>query len=873
MTTTPDDSSEVIERPEVLATLRRYREELASGLRPNRTETLSRHPDIADDLAGCLDTLEFLEVATATRSIGTFASDWDRIELPAQFGDYRLLRIVGQGGMGAVYEAEQVSLRRQVAVKTLPFASALDDRQLQRFRNETHAIAQLRHPNIVRILSVGFERGVHYFAMEWVEGRTLASVIRDTQTATSTHLRLVVEQIVRAAHAIGHANDVGVIHRDIKPSNLMADANGDVRVMDFGLAHVGNLSRITRTGDFLGTLRYASPEQVLGGGAIVDHRTDVYSLGSTLYELITLRPAREGDDHREVLRKVASEQLIAPRKLNPLIPPDLETITLKAMATDREERYVSASEFAADLEHFLAGRSITARPPSTVVRIRRWSRRHTTALISAAVSAIMLLLGTVIVLAFSNAAIQREREQADEARQEAIKSLRTAREAVYHLLTRMGDERLAFVPQMEKMRRDMLEEALRLYETLEELREEDTALRLDVATSYGRLGRIDLKLGRIPEAERSLRKAISLMELLSTSELGEEGRVQFVYCYMHLGWLLRPQIDPTRDGVEIRRKAVAVAEQLANDFPDTIKHRLLFAETLIDLGNAFRISRPEEAEQLFIRAISLLDTIEEKFQAAGRAGNALGELRSQQRRWSDAIASYERAAEIYESLAMKSPQNWQMRERLGDSRVLLGRAFAAIGRTGDALKSFRQGIELFDKLHRDYPSFPENQDGLAMAWAGMLRFGEIGDFPAGVPELVMKLELFDERAISVVAWSFANAHEPSLRDPDRALAIARNGIEKAPQSAGCWRAMGVAQYRLGEFREAVIALEKAVALDADDAPAWMLLAGAHRRLSNHPDARRCFARALDCVGKDHPESSLFERFRLEVTMIPGPELR
>jgi serine/threonine protein kinase len=254
----------------------------------------------------------------------------------------------------------------------LPFAATMDPRQLQRFHNEARAAA-LEHPHIVPVYGVGCERAVHFYAMKFIDGRTLAELIaqqrhgdlpapptvdeaaaRSASTvppaaqATSAaprdaaYYRRAAEWGIQAAEALEHAHQQGVVHRNVKPANLMIDAQGKLWVTDFGLARSGAGSDLTMAGDMLGTLRYMSPEQALAKHGLVDHRTDVYSLGVTLYELLTLRPAIDGRDREEILRHIAFAEPRPPRALNPAIPRDLETILVKATAKEATERYGAA---------------------------------------------------------------------------------------------------------------------------------------------------------------------------------------------------------------------------------------------------------------------------------------------------------------------------------------------------------------------------------------------------------------------------------------------------------------------------------------------------------------------------------------------------
>jgi serine/threonine protein kinase len=323
--------------------LEEYRAALEAGHRPDRQVFLARHAEIAEALADCVDGLDFVHaVAPALSDIGTGrpASDADTstaIPRGTPLGDFRILREIGRGGMGVVYEAEQLSLGRRVALKVLPFAAAMDAKRLQRFKNEAQAAAHLRHQNIVPVYGVGCERGVHFYAMQYIEGQTLARVIADLrlhiadlQKNSDGHhdsptplvtqdcqpipsdpamaltppvaglptersnknpafFRTVANLAVQAAEALEHAHQLGIIHRDIKPANLLIETNAPLApsgergrgegvrlwITDFGLAHCQSQPGLTMTGDLVGTLRYMSPEQALAKRVAVDARTDV----------------------------------------------------------------------------------------------------------------------------------------------------------------------------------------------------------------------------------------------------------------------------------------------------------------------------------------------------------------------------------------------------------------------------------------------------------------------------------------------------------------------------------------------------------------------------------------------------------------------
>ncbi len=323
-------------------------------------------------------------------------------------GDFQLGREIGRGGIGVVYEARQLSLGRRVALKVLPPSSRLDPRQLRRFENEAQAAAALQHPNIVPVFAYGHECGVPYLAMRLIEGRNLAEVIRDVRERTGRGLppREVAELGRQAAEGLDYAHRHDVLHRDIKPSNFLVDADQRLWIADFGLARVRGDSDLTASGDVLGTLRYLSPEQAKGRRGAVDGRSDVYGLGATLYELLTLRPVFEGDDRAELLLRIVSEEPRFSRKLDSAIPLDLRTIVLKALAKDPAERYATAGELAGDLALFLADQPIRARPPTLVSRATRWATRHANALAGTGLFAALLLMGLVGASLWSNARLR-----------------------------------------------------------------------------------------------------------------------------------------------------------------------------------------------------------------------------------------------------------------------------------------------------------------------------------------------------------------------------------------------------------------------------------------------------------------------------------
>jgi WD40 repeat protein/serine/threonine protein kinase len=476
------------------------------GEKPTVEEYCDRHPDLADEIRAVFPALLVMEDLAPARGELTgplLTEERESVPVPRKLGEYRLLREIGHGGMGVVYEAVQESLGRRVALKVLPFHALLQPTHLERFRREARAAARLHHTNIVPVFSVGEDHGVHYFAMQYIEGQGLDVVLEDlkrlrgrrtegdrasgtaaasiaaslvtgqfaaeppaaaampeTVTATtprplapprgdvpatdpvaaappappvppvppapaagiqasfvtqaeSQYFRSVARVGVQVADGLAYAHKQGILHRDIKPSNLLLDLQGTVWVTDFGLAKAEGAGELTQDGDVVGTLRYMPPERFQGWS---DPRSDVYGLGITLYELLTLRPAFEESNRAALIERIFAENPPPPRRLDPRIPRDLETVVLKAIDKEPGRRYPTAEALAEDLRRFLADRPIQARRAGTWERLRKWARRRPA--VAALGAALMLTAAALLVVGGSSyVGIRRALVRAEEARQ------------------------------------------------------------------------------------------------------------------------------------------------------------------------------------------------------------------------------------------------------------------------------------------------------------------------------------------------------------------------------------------------------------------------------------------------------------------------
>ncbi len=337
-----------------------------------------------------------------------------------QVGDFRLGRLLGRGGMGAVYEAYELSMRRTVALKILDSGIDPSANELSRFEREAWIAGRLNHPNIVKALSQGAESGTHYMAMELIDGGSLASEIRSAKDDATRHpsgakgqaerIRKMVSLFVGVADALQHVHENGIIHRDIKPQNLLLTKNSTrLLLTDFGLARDEQVSQLTRRGDFLGTIRYMSPEQLLAQRAQVDRRTDIWSLGVSLYEAVTLDVPYSGASEEAYITAVSMRQPSPASARNPAVPRDLETVLMKCLERDPERRYGSAAKLRDDLQRFLRDEPVLARRPGPVIKFARAGKRHRAAVAAALLSSVVLLFLVVVLVRWQRLRSEDER--------------------------------------------------------------------------------------------------------------------------------------------------------------------------------------------------------------------------------------------------------------------------------------------------------------------------------------------------------------------------------------------------------------------------------------------------------------------------------
>ena len=648
----------------------RYR----NGERPTIADYAEKYPDLADEIRDLFPTIAQMEglKIQADEEDRQAANDVNATHGPisgelklTQLGDFRIIREIGRGGMGVVYEAEQTSLKRIVAVKVLPLLSLLKPELAQRFEREARTAAQLHHTNIVPVFGFGQFRGFHYYVMQLIEGigldelfndrsdtekrvsgvddssanaeefhsvreatsvpgfdaaaddsatdsrpavdsRVLAETLPEQQAArldpadgapvhsadateigstteappvsvtpladrqnplfgTKLDARAIADIGAQAASALAYAHAQGTLHRDIKPGNLLMDKSGQVWVADFGLAKAMEGDEITQSGNVVGTVRYMAPEQLRGEN---DPRSDVYSLGITLYELLTGRRAWSATERNSLIQQVLKSDLTPAGKLNPEVPRDLETIVEKATAKEPEHRYQTAGELETDLRRFLEDRPIAARPISNLERLIRWSRRNPVVASLSGTTAVLLLLVAVVGIVGYRAE-SAQRELTEKTADRAIAALdkifdRFAPDQAVTLTgSTDGDSGPAIVSDETAA---LLEDLLAFYDQLDEVDVNDEDLAKKRADARKRVGDIRQRLGRHKESIASYRNSLTKYDRLVEQYPEEKPQLTIVQSRILNGiGTSQRMINQQDDANESHRQALETLETLSQD--------------------------------------------------------------------------------------------------------------------------------------------------------------------------------------------------------------------------------------------------------------------------------------------------------------------
>ena len=657
------DKETKLRAAEVLAA--EFAEKLREGDAPSVEDYVARHRHCGSELRELLLTILGLEQLKNQNGPGAAPTNFDSVEIK-RLGDLKIVREIGRGGMGIVYEAIQESLDRTVAVKVLPKGRVQNTQALARFQREAKIAASLHHTNIVPVLGVGHEESHYYYVMQRVHGVGLDEVIKhlrdeetsnsasssppedvrsvalrliqrnespptvgDLQPTSTTHdnvsdasrnasnaprtvelnrrplrfspayWRSIARTAQRVASALQYAHDQGTLHRDIKPSNLLLDSHGEVSIADFGLATSVDQAGISRSGNVVGTLRYVAPEQLAGAE---DNRCDVYSLGVTLYELATLQPFYDEAKLAHTLTHRAAPKPPRPTAIRPDMPPDLETIIVKAMDVEPAARYQSAAELSEDLRRFCEDRPILAKRTTAFEHFWRWSRRNpAVATLSTVAASLLLAIAAVSITAYlrTNQARQiavDQRNKADRTAESAFLALDEIFQSLAPMPMAKPEELIespeegnlrAASPIPTKQSAALLEKMLTFYGQIAEAGQDEPRYGRRLAEAHRRIGDIRQQLGQVALASASYRHSADLYRQLLTSDQSPTliSRLAAVHnelgtCAHHLRREQRPLPDLSeqnnRDlGLKEYQAAKMLLEPIAKqDAPPEVRYEL-----------------------------------------------------------------------------------------------------------------------------------------------------------------------------------------------------------------------------------------------------------------------------------------------------------
>ncbi len=813
-------------------------------------------------------------------------------------GPYTLLDMIGEGGMGVVYRAEQTApVRREVALKII--RPGMDTKPvIARFEAERQALALMDHPNIARVLDVGAtEGGRPYFVMELVRGAPITDYCEANRLPVADRLGL----FVLVCQAVQHAHQKGIIHRDLKPTNVLVtrhDGGPVPKVIDFGIAKStgrtltdGTLS--TAFAEWVGTPLYMSPEQAEMGGLDIDTRSDVYSLGVLLYELLTATTpfdretfrAATFDEVRRIIREqeppapsarlaslggarstVAANRRVDARQLDRAVRGELDWIAKKALEKDRTRRYETANDFAADVMRHLNDETVEACPPSARYRSAKYARRHRAMIMTVGLVSSALVVGTAVSLWQA----ARATVALGQAEDSLILGLQAVDELYDQAAERWQNDLLRWGPTLP---RPFLEKALRFYERFNDVRRVDP----HVGHASRRAGEVLLQLGRLTEAETALRRAEAIFQALrAVDPENPEHLHELAATYASQGEL------PLKwdERLPIYEEAIRLREELVGRFPASRLHRKELAMSHRILGHRAPPGHPgalehlERAREIGERLCAEAPDDPGLRCDLGATFREFGGVLSNSGRHVEAEQSCRRAVAIHESLAAQYPMRPQFQVQLGWECLGMGWTLLNAGRLDEVLRFAEPAETAFGGLSSEFPDFPPYRGWKAEAATVQAIALFLTGRRAEAEAKLRRLEAMEDvdgnaERLAMVAWRLVQRDVPVKIEPAYAVALAGRAIAKRPDSVYAWHVMGMARYRAGEWNEAVAALSRANELEHDEGLAFngFFLAMAYHHKGDPEQARSWYDRSVSWLADRKINDAISTRYRTEAAAL------
>lgn len=802
-----------------------FAEEVRGGKDPSIESYAQRNGELASRVRRLFPVLEMLERQGESRdswseqdllAAENFHSDFKNSDwkTPKLIGDFRIIREIGRGGMGIVFEAEQQSLMRRVALKVLPASGQIDKRRLERFQKEARASANLHHTNIVPVFGVGQQDDLYYFVMQYIDGQPISRVIREVAKMRDRSTREIDEQTVQlrevivqsmfvespssqgarkqieetqenqtiremlppserdtvvggitrtssasfasgsfdesstrstnvfwlniariganVADALEYAHTQGIVHRDIKPSNLLLDGRGSVWVTDFGLVKNFESSDLTRTGEIVGTLRYMSPEQLEGKSS---PQSDIFGLGLTLYEMLTLQPAYVGIDSKRLFEKVAEASPASLRSIDSRIPKDLETIVNKCIASEVKQRYASAGELADDLQRFIKGQPIKARPIGSMEKAWKWCKRRpalATTIGALFLSVVAGLAGVTWQWQKTLAALETAEanlKEANEANARSELHFEQARDAVHDFFSTVSREPQLTAPNLQPLRKSLITKSLEYQQEFVAKYKDNESVRSDLALAHIQISQILDSMGQEKESLSYANQGIEILETLLDLSPTDDEKYNLLGM-LGQGLLVRGQIEMrvSPKGLEAFEEAVEILES-AKEFGDFgVEQKIVLAQAYQRTGLA-RESNGNQSDESFLKVLASYKKTNELYKEiiAEEPGvtrhvmtlaTSLRDLGVAHRRLGNRDTCekcYSEAIKLLEDVVEENEDNYDARFMLASVLNTVGYYYSNSSRNDfeRSIEIYEQGLLHLKKLTTDYPTMLRYQEHLA----------------------------------------------------------------------------------------------------------------------------------------------------------------